>query len=327
MISLTTQCPHCETQFDVQAHELQRRKGLVRCVQCAHIFDGYEAIVEGQSAPVLPLEEQPTEPTKPVAPVTGTAEFFIPQEPVAFKPEPDPEPLIEDTSIAGLDEDPIHFDPDAFALDETEEPAVMASTDQERPYRLQVPATATPVYRERRITPVEGRSFWQSLRGLLMRLLLLSLVVLTLAQLAYVFRAQIALYAPFTRPALQSFCAHLGCEVPYLRDISAIDVIYSRLSLEDSSAAEAGGQSVYHYVLRLGLRNEAASAQEWPTLFVTFNDASANVMARLAIAPEQYLDAWQLQGPFLPGQSVDIQLDIDAHANKINGFKIEKFFS
>src|SRR5699024_4728346 len=217
-------------------------------------------------------------------------------------------------------------------LNEPAEPAPIIDSPEprveepprERPYRVPVPAA--PLYRERKISPAQEPGFWSSLRGLLMRLLLLFLIVLTIAQLAYVFRAQIALYAPFTRPALQSLCAQLGCEVPYLREISAIDIIYSRLSLEDSpnTADEA---AEYRYVLRLGLRNEASVAQQWPTLFITFNDASATVMARMEVPPAQYLDPWQLQGPFLPGQTMDIELEVNARAKKINGFKIEKFFS
>src|SRR5690625_273935 len=314
MISLTTQCPHCQTRFDVSASDLQRRKGLVRCVHCAHIFDGYESIVDGPEQVVsgaqLPQAEKPVEPT-----------------------------IGADIPVPADHDEPIVFDPDAFELDEPLEPEPVIDpptpitqttapraeeSPQARPYRVPVPSA--PLYRERKISPAQEPGFWQSLRGLLMRLLLLFLIVLAIAQLAYVFRAQIALYAPFTRPALQSMCAQLGCKVPYLREIAAIDIIYSRLSLEDSvNTAEEAAE--YRYVLRLGLRNEASVAQQWPTLFITFNDASATVMARMEVPPEQYLDPWQLQGPFLPGQTMDIELEVNARAKKINGFKIEKIFS
>lgn len=46
-MNLTTRCPQCETAFDVSLAQLQLRKGYVRCVQCGHIFDGYEAVVPG----------------------------------------------------------------------------------------------------------------------------------------------------------------------------------------------------------------------------------------------------------------------------------------
>lgn len=44
-MQLTTRCPECGVCFDVSLKELQLRKGYVRCVQCANIFDGYEAVV------------------------------------------------------------------------------------------------------------------------------------------------------------------------------------------------------------------------------------------------------------------------------------------
>jgi len=42
---VTTQCPQCGERFEVSMAQLQLRKGFVRCVQCAHIFDGYETVV------------------------------------------------------------------------------------------------------------------------------------------------------------------------------------------------------------------------------------------------------------------------------------------
>lgn len=312
MISLTTQCPHCQTQFEVHASELQRRKGLVRCVHCAHIFDGYEAIV-GDSSESIALPVEPSIESVPEADfeVEGVEldEFIIP-----------------DIELEADGDEPIVFHPEEFTVDASEPTLTATEQASERPYRLPIAAAPT-IYRERKITPAQEPTFWHSLKGGLMRLLILFLVLLACAQLVYVFRAQIALYAPFTRPALQSVCAQFGCEVPYLRDLSAVHVIYSRLALEDTEAGSNNEDTVYHYALRLGLRNEANEPQEWPTLFVTFNDASATIMARMEIKPEQYLEAWQQQGPFLPGQTVDIQLDVNAQAKKINGFKIEKFFS
>lgn len=44
-MDLTTRCPQCGTTFAANLEQLQLRKGYIRCVQCAHIFDGYDAVV------------------------------------------------------------------------------------------------------------------------------------------------------------------------------------------------------------------------------------------------------------------------------------------
>lgn len=44
-MDLTTQCPQCGAAFSASLDQLQLRKGFIRCPHCAHIFDGYEAVV------------------------------------------------------------------------------------------------------------------------------------------------------------------------------------------------------------------------------------------------------------------------------------------
>src|SRR5690606_18551426 len=47
-MDLTTRCPQCGTEFQASLQQLQLRKGYIRCVNCAHIFDGYEAVVPAE---------------------------------------------------------------------------------------------------------------------------------------------------------------------------------------------------------------------------------------------------------------------------------------
>ena len=81
-MELTTRCPECETVFPVSLEQLQLRKGYIRCIQCAHIFDGFEAALPAESsrstgpaagrAPVV----EPTMPPPPPA-----AETVVPPAP------------------------------------------------------------------------------------------------------------------------------------------------------------------------------------------------------------------------------------------------------
>src|SRR5690554_2249196 len=50
-MDLTTRCPQCGTTFLASLDQLQLRKGYIRCVKCAHIFDGYEAVVAPDATP------------------------------------------------------------------------------------------------------------------------------------------------------------------------------------------------------------------------------------------------------------------------------------
>lgn len=79
-MELNTRCPDCETLFPVSLAQLQLRKGYIRCVQCAHIFDGFEAAVPLAA----PRESQGAVPREPVV------EHRVP-EPSAGAADPAPE--------------------------------------------------------------------------------------------------------------------------------------------------------------------------------------------------------------------------------------------
>src|SRR5690606_31545883 len=49
-MDLTTRCPECNTTFAASLEQLQLRKGYIRCINCAHIFDGFEAVVSPGAA-------------------------------------------------------------------------------------------------------------------------------------------------------------------------------------------------------------------------------------------------------------------------------------
>ncbi|WP_149398847.1 DUF3426 domain-containing protein [Pusillimonas sp. ANT_WB101] len=63
-MDLTTRCPHCGTTFPASLEQLLLRKGYIRCINCANIFDGYEAVVSGD-----PAAHPATPPSKPAPPL------------------------------------------------------------------------------------------------------------------------------------------------------------------------------------------------------------------------------------------------------------------
>lgn len=69
-MDLNTRCPYCETVFSASLEQLQLRKGYIRCVQCAHIFDGYEHVVPGDAGSGAQVAPR----TPPVTPVNTPPE-------------------------------------------------------------------------------------------------------------------------------------------------------------------------------------------------------------------------------------------------------------
>src|SRR3546814_19683039 len=56
-MDLTTRCPECGTTFSASLAQLQLRKGYIRCINCAHIFDGFDAVVSSDAAAARSLQE------------------------------------------------------------------------------------------------------------------------------------------------------------------------------------------------------------------------------------------------------------------------------
>ncbi|HLR78284.1 MAG TPA: zinc-ribbon domain-containing protein, partial [Burkholderiaceae bacterium] len=86
-MDLNTRCPYCETVFPASLEQLQLRKGFIRCVQCAHIFDGYEHVVASDALPTRSSE--PSIRVDRAAGATRPVLQQVPREPrVSLQREP-----------------------------------------------------------------------------------------------------------------------------------------------------------------------------------------------------------------------------------------------
>lgn len=404
MIELTTQCPQCGSRFDVTLAQLQQRKGLLRCGQCAHIFDAYDcAVTSDQSTQTKRISSESIDSTKPFigyqSSTTAPASTAILH---ATKADPhfvfEPESPANSVSVeAAKEQDEVvhtvtgpvpgaeaslyhedllrpHFigdlpmatgvamrasaaaDASAIKAPITSSQPIRSSTEPSvsdiRVYLDQADrADASTVTRpvspirvrdssvtnegqvderftftpEPRSTPLrsvsrdsESNAFVKGLWVLLFWVLLLALGL----QLLYVYRAQIANTVGFTRPALQLMCDVVDCEIPYMREISAIEIRQSSLQQQ----VNTGAGKRYSYFLQLQLKNNLNWDQEWPTLVVSFSDAAAAVLATVAIPPEQYLAPSQRQRPFEAGAQHSVRVPVSLSNKKINGFTVEKYY-
>ena len=309
MIELSTQCPQCQHRFTVTLQQLQQRKGLSRCAQCAHIFDAYECAVPGSSS------------TKPIAARSVLREHFIGKTPLRHGVILAPlvhsrKKTINSAQPIQSDTEPSFSDIRVYLDRDESVPSIkQASIHTDRVMFNPEPRSAPAVG----FSPVVKQSWSSTFWAVVFWLLLLCALI----QLVYVYRVQIVNTVGFTRPALQLMCDKVGCDLPYMREISAIEITHSRL--QEQARFDSGAP--YAYYLQLQLNNNLTWAQEWPTLVISFSDAAAATLATIAVSPQQYLTPSQQGLPFRAGGQHSVRLPVRIANKKINGFSVDKYYA
>lgn len=351
-MELSTRCPECETIFQVSLEQLQLRKGYIRCVQCAHIFDGFEAAVPTEatraatpSAPAQPFsigaarvapsaKEPLTEHSIPATTPRSVAD--APQEPripSVVRQRSDikaaAKPVVEDFIIS---------DPPARATAAREEPVmstrapVIGSVHEPRwnggdadEEVIKEPLYVEP--RNARRSAHHRPDFMKDQRGHrgwlspIWAILIFCGLLLLGAQAIYIYRAQLANAFPELRPALELACERLSCSVPYERRIDSIAITAS--ALRSSGPPEDG---VSNLILEVSLRNTYDRPQEWPTLVLDLKDASGTVVVRRNMGAETWVPVNLRDGPFAAGSEVKVQLPVAVRGLQANGYQLDKFF-
>ncbi len=394
-MDLTTRCPQCGTVFTATLEQLQLRKGYIRCISCAHIFDGYDAVVPGgepSAAPApaatasIPSVLRQRQGKKEPAFATGPARE---PEPVRKLPSAVARPAFSISTTQQISRDPSRQDP-VFRMGDAEtagtDPAVVRGRrpepvlGRERDIIAPPEPSITELHRDVRHNSgmrgpapqiyVEPRSYaeprsaaaaddhrrtsdllgadvprYRSIVSLFWGVLIVAGLVLLLAQLAYVYRGQIAGQVPALRPLLTGACAQLGCEVPYSRKINLISIMSSSLRASANPAADAAAASrapatgaagdapaapssaaADSMILQLTLRNTHDKPQEWPTLVLDLTDFSGTLVVRKNLPPSSYLTPQALQQPFAPSSEITVGVPIVLNGLKVNGYQLGKFF-
>lgn len=336
-MDLTTRCPQCGTCFSASLEQLKLRKGYIRCVNCANIFDGYEAVVDGTDAPVSEPAVVGAVARAPVVPVAAPIMpsvlrqrqvkkepvFASAPEPVRPSSAPPSQPAFSistEPRDAGQGTRRDHVISAGAAAPARPEPAISAK-----------PVARTPIYIEPRDQPDDDDALMPEFLGregryrgvlrLFWSVLVVAGLLLLLAQLTYVYRSQIANQIPALRPVLTEVCVSLNCKVAYARHIDQISIMTSSLK-----APPGGAELPNSMTLQLTLRNLYDQPQEWPTLVLDLTDFSGTVVARKNLAPANYLTSEALQHPFAASSEVTVGVPIVLNDLKINGYQLSKFF-
>lgn len=271
-MSALTRCPHCASVFRVRPEQLEIADGWAQCGVCGQAFDARAACLNDPA-------EAP--PSAPEAISTGTSER---EPPSAARPQ-----TTSDAPAAPPDPAPAWAGP-AVALDEAPNPN--ATPAQPPAPAADTPKQAIPPGSRGRISPdppafsarieyAEPRSSPPArarprLAGLGAALLL----VLLLAQAAWLLRLYLVEHMPALRPAFDALCAPLGCTLPLPRRLDALTVIGSDLTAEPDA----------RYQLSFTLANRAGEAVAWPHIVLTLTNPAGQPILRRGLAPQDYLD-------------------------------------
>lgn len=310
-MSLVTRCPKCHSDFVVKLEQLQALNGLVRCGACAHIFDGFAAL----ESPLPTLTQRPSV-APPSAPLTASqnevSSFFSTNvEPAVLRTRAErsesPKAYSEPTKAVSFS---------ARSTDQISGPSESILGES----RLRDAGTfAGRTQPEFLIDEVDTPRLMMLLWSLASAL---ALGLLTI-QLAYVYRNDLATQFPTLRPALNSMCAKLGCEVSLRRHLERISV--SVTAFERHSATVQEGKTAA-MSLRFSLRNRMNQAQPWPALSLELTDASGTIVLRKRMRPQDYLPAQLADLPFAANQEVSLTLPVTVTGLQINGYTLKPFF-
>jgi predicted Zn finger-like uncharacterized protein len=332
---MLTRCPHCQTQFRVRAEQLTIRQGRVRCGVCQQAFNALESLRdEIVAAPTeIPaftrvdphhwaaheISAPPGEESASPTPAVSTMQVASPAEadeasaPVSAAPEEVQKP--EPASAPGrrLEEAEAAPEPE-MRLEEqaTAEPTMgfqQTEEAQTTPDDAAAASDALPRTPSVPAAPASPRR-WPWAAGSV------ALALLLVAQLVYIFRSELAVSAPASRPFLISACETLGCSVP--RPLRP-----DLMGIETSDLAPDGDK------LRLSatLKNHASYAQDYPYLEITLTDTQDAALVKKALAPADYLPAGlDVAAGFPPGGEINVNLLLTVADVSPVGYRLYLFY-
>ena len=296
-MSIVTRCPSCDTTFRVTPPQLQAQRGMVRCGQCARVFDGFKTLATLPDS--VPSEPSPRETVIQTAPI-AEPETPLPQE-VVSQSTTDvvaPPPELETPAAPQALETPVvPLEPEAPTMASTPAPEFKPP-----PAPVQPPVSEIAAQRRR-------RGGW----GLGVSLMLVGLA----AQGVYFYRSEIAAFAPEARPHLATMCGLLRCAV-------ALPQRPRQITIEASDLQATDPANPGLIVLTATLRNRAATELGFPALDVVLTNIKDHTVARRIFLPADYLAPGKdVRRGIAPNAEVTIRLDLETGDLGAVGFRLD----
>ena len=144
-------------------------------------------------------------------------------------------------------------------------------------------------------------------------LVLISLVLMLMAQLGYHYRTELSRKFP----ALSELYAALSISVPLSRLSESVSIETSDLQADNARGL---------FVLQAALHNRAAFAQDWPVLELTLTDVNDRVVSRRLLNPIDYLPPGTDATAFPANGELGIRLWLEAQGLGAAGYRLYVFY-
>lgn len=320
---MLTRCPHCHTTFRVTSEQLKVRQGRVRCGACSQVFDALDSLADEVSLIVTPAADHPVPET--IAEDEAPLAMEPAEEPAALpeRPEP-PEPAEPVEAMPAEDSNTVPAPLPGAAPEPESDPEPEPEPESEPESRppqdgetlAEAPSAAVPAA-EALPEAWEGVAEAPPPRRWPWAIGLFALLVLAVAQLAYIYRVELAVLVPELRPALVAACEMAGCSVPWPRRPELVGI-------ESSDLEPAGGDRL---LLTATLKNRAPFVQEYPHLELTLTDTQDDALLRKVLPPADWLPAGQTAGAgFAARGELAVKLLLEAKDVPAVGYRLYLFY-
>lgn len=303
---MLTQCPGCSTTFRVSPVQLKVRAGTVRCGQCSFVFNALETLADDS---VVTREEKSFAATSIESPTTIEPVY----EPAPIETGDVFDAGIEDTEVIAdtvsvSEASDTETDVETDSLDNAPTPKDEAVTSSLPEDYLLDPLLHEPA------APVPS---WPWVLGSIVATIGL------LLQTVYYYRVELGVLRPDIRPALQTMCKPLHCDVPRPRSIDTLGI--------DASDLHPDPQQPGHLTLTATLRSKAPYAQEWPLLELTLTDVADRKLAVKHFAASDYLPKDKSTGSmiaagFPANGEIAVTLPLDVGDLPAVGYRLYVFY-
>jgi predicted Zn finger-like uncharacterized protein len=193
------------------------------------------------------------------------------------------------------------------------------------PAATTAPPEKVPAPAGERVDPAAGLYEWEfrmpatPQRTGMWLALSVSLLVLLAGQMAYVFRTDLSVALPQTRPIYDKACAVIGCSM-------ASPALSSFLHIEasDLKAVDAGVPNEIE--LTLSIRSRAPVELAHPAFELTLTDAQDQAIARRVFVPRDYLPGGAAGTLIKPGAELPVHLFLNTGELRAAGYRLYLFY-
>ena len=297
-MQLLISCPNCHTSYKIDEEQILKSDGQARCYQCNNVFNARlnaQPLPEDGTVDHLNLPDSADLYDQPSGPLNSEQQDLADREMSSlFAPEQHSEILtgpddaaLQDSSVL-LPEELLDIDSDKLT---TIEPL---KTDNIKPA-------------EPKSYSVIGTLFWT--------LLVLMLVAIFLAQIAWVFREQL-LANPQARSYIEEACKHspVPCDLPPRRAPQSFEIIERHVSTHPKVDGILSVSMLF--------TNQADFAQPAPGITLSLFDAQQQLIARRSFSHKDYLDDFARKAPMLEaGHRQKVFLNLEDPGTDVTGFE------